>query len=424
MTTEAKVGAFTIAGFSLLIYIIMHLSGVGFGGDKGYQIDVLFNEVNGLKPGNLVRYAGVDIGKVTDTFTEPNGARVRLLIHRDVEIPDNAFFTIGADGLMSEKFVSISPMGDTEKFLQPGAVVKGDEQRGLDRLMATADSVMLDIQKLVNSLNHVFGDERVQQALIDSAVSVKEMTANMNTMSAVLARMAIHNEEDVKMMVRNLHMMSGSMMSAAARVDKMLADVDNNGQTAADLTEALANLNVTSRRIAHMAESVEGFVTDPETAENLRETLRNARGVSAKADKMLGQVSNITTETSAEVLYGAGSERYKTNADLKINMSPQDFLLFGVNDLGESNKKNLQIGSGNDTFTGRVGMMEDKVGLGLDAKINNEFRMSVDAYDPNDVRVKLRAQYQIAPSTYIVGETDNINKSEEKESFVGLRQSF
>lgn len=423
MTTEAKVGAFTLIGFAFLSYIIIHLSGMGFG-DKGYPVHVLFNEVNGLKPGNLVRYAGVDIGKVDDVHVEPDGAKVRLLINSGVKIPDTAIVGIGADGLMGEKYISISPGAETNGFLKAGDAINGKDQQGLDRLLVTADSVLLDIQKLVQSLNTVFGDERVQNALIDSAVSVKELTENLNRMSAVMARMAINNEQDVKAMVTNLKFMSGSMMNAAGRVEHMLATLDNNGQTATDLREAIANLNATSKRVENMAVSIEGVVTDPETAENLKATLRNARGVSEKANRMMNQVSNIKTETSAEVLYSAGAKEYKTNADIRINTSPNDFLLLGINDIGEGNKANVQVGSGNDKFASRVGLIDSKAGVGLDAKINNEFRMSVDAYDPNDLRVKLRAQYEVAPETFIVGETDSINKSQNRESFVGMRHSF
>lgn len=423
MTTEAKVGAFTVVGFAFLTYIIIHLSGMGFG-DKGYPVHVLFNEVNGLKPGNLVRYAGVDIGKVDDVHVEPDGAKVRLLINSGVKIPDTAIVGIGADGLMGEKYISISPGAETNGFLKAGDAINGKDQQGLDRLLVTADSVLLDIQKLVQSLNNVFGDERVQNALIDSAVSVKELTENLNRMSAVMARMAINNEQDVKAMVTNLKFMSGSMMNAAGRVEHMLATLDNNGQTATDLREAIANLNATSKRVENMAVSIEGVVTDPETAENLKATLRNARGVSEKANRMMNQVSNIKTETSAEVLYSAGSKEYKTNADIRINTSPNDFLLLGINDIGEGNKANVQVGSGNDKFASRVGLIDSKAGVGLDAKINNEFRMSVDAYDPNDLRVKLRAQYEVAPETFIVGETDSINKSQNRESYVGMRHSF
>lgn len=423
MTTEAKVGAFTIAGLALFLYVVLQFGGMGMS-DKGYPVNVVFNEVNGLKPGNLVRYAGVDIGKVDEVRAEPDGAKVRLLIHHDVKIPDTALISIGADGLMGEKYISISPGAETGNFLKAGDVVSGKDQQGLDRLLVTADSVLLDIQKLVQSLNKVFGDERVQNALIDSAVNIKELTANLNQMSMVMARMAINNEQDVKAMVTNLNLMSGSMMRAAARVDQMLANLDNDGQTATDLRLAIANLNATSKRIEHMAVSVESFVTDPETAENLKVTLRNARGVSEKADRMMQQVSSMKAQTSAEILYSAGDEQYKANADVKLHTSPNDFILIGVNDIGESNKTNLQIGSGSDKFTGRVGVINSKAGIGLDTKINQDFKMSVDAYDPNDVRVKLRAEYEVAPKTFIVGETDGINKSDDRQSFVGMRQSF
>ena len=57
MTTEAKVGAFTLIGLALLAYMIVHLSGFSFSGSKGYNINVLFSQANGLRPGAVVRYA-------------------------------------------------------------------------------------------------------------------------------------------------------------------------------------------------------------------------------------------------------------------------------------------------------------------------------------------------------------------------------
>lgn len=425
MTTEAKVGAFTLMALALLGYIAAHLGGYGFGSEKGYEVQAVFGQVNGLKSGNLVRYAGVDVGKVSHIVAEGNGAKVTLFIQPAVKIPAGAMISIGSDGLMGEKFIAISP-GDTEitDFLKAGDVIDGIDQQGLDHLMVTADSVLLDIQKLVQSLNAVFGDERVKNALIDSAINTNELTRNLNQMSAVMARMAITNEEDMRMLVSNLTLMSKSMVSAAARVDGMLADLDNNGQTASDLRGAIANLNSTSRRVENMAIALEGVVTDPETAQSIKETLRNARGVTEKADRMLRQVSDIKTEASAEVLYSAGAEQYRTNADIRIHTSPNDFFLIGVNDIGEGNKTNLQIGSGSDKFTGRVGVFDNKAGIGLDTKLNPGLKFSVDAYDLDDLRVRLRAQYEVAPDTFFVGQTDNVNKSDERESFVGIRRSI
>lgn len=423
MTTEAKVGAFTLLALALLGYIAAYLG--SFGSEKGYAVQAVFGQVNGLKSGNLVRYAGVDIGKVSDIVAEGSGAKVTLSIQPEVKIPAGALISIGSDGLMGEKFIAISP-GDMEiaGFLKDGDMIKGANQQGLDDLMVNANSVLLDIQKMVNSLNVVFGDERVKNALIDSAINTNELTRNLNQMSAVMARMAITNEEDMRMLINNLALMSKSMVSAAARVDGMLTDLDNNGQTVSDLRGAIANLNSTSRRVENMAIALEGVVTDPETAQSIKETLRNARGVTEKADRMLRQVSDIKTEVSAEVLYSGGADKYRTNADIRLHTSPNDFFLIGVNDIGEGNKTNLQIGSGSDKFAGRVGVFDNKAGVGMDTKLNDGLKFSVDAYDPNDFRVRLRAQYEFAPDTFLVGQTDNVNKSDERESFVGIRNSF
>ena len=130
MTTEAKVGAFTLIGLALLAYMIVHLSGFSFSGSKGYNINVLFSQANGLRPGAVVRYAGVEIGTVKNVMAEEQGAKVVLSIDPGTKITKKAQFVISSDGLMGEKFIDILPSSDSpEEFLEPGAVVSGASGR-------------------------------------------------------------------------------------------------------------------------------------------------------------------------------------------------------------------------------------------------------------------------------------------------------
>ena len=64
-TEEVKVGALTLGGLVIFLFVISFLGIFNFAG-KGYTLNVLYDEVNGLKIGNEVRYAGVPIGKVED----------------------------------------------------------------------------------------------------------------------------------------------------------------------------------------------------------------------------------------------------------------------------------------------------------------------------------------------------------------------
>jgi len=219
-------------------------------------------------------------------------------------------------------------------------------------------------------------------------------------------------------------MMSQSAKSAADGMDKMIRDFSQDGQTAEQMRQAIVNLSSTSRRIENMAANLEPVVADPQTAQDLKDILTNAKMVTAHANSMMNQVSNIKAEPGIDFLYNGGKDQWLTNFDLKVSANPNQFLLLGVDDIGGANQTNLQIGSGTDMFAGRVGIIDSKVGLGLDSYINDKLKFSLDAYDPNDIRLKFRAQYEFMPDTYLVGQTNNVNKSAERVTYFGIRHTF
>lgn len=422
LSTEAKVGSVTLVALALLAYMIIHLGGFTFG-DKGYPVTAVFNQVNGLKEGNLVRYAGVEVGRVKAVTVAPDGVNVILTINPDVQIPEGAHFTIGTDGLLGEKFINIIPPPNSSGIIPPNAVVRGEMPQDLDQLIATADKVLIDIQKLVQSLNDVLGDENVRASLKDSALNARAITDNLKNMTAAMARMAEQNEADVGTMVTNMKYMSASLRDVTARVDNMVANLDNDGETARDLRETIENIKTTSVRVEKMAASLEGVVTDPETSRNIKETLKNTREVSEKANKMMNKVQSVKTQAGFDMMYNSDKGKYRSDADVRI-ATDDNFAVIGVSDIGQGSRTNLQVGKGTDDFAVRAGIVEGQAGIGLDTKIGGQMRLSLDAYDPNDLRLKLRTQFQVAPDTYIVGQSDSINKNSKENTYVGIRRTF
>ncbi|MDR3561799.1 MAG: MlaD family protein [Negativicutes bacterium] len=426
LSTEAKVGAMTLIGFLLLAFMVIHLGDFSFG-EKGYPLKATFSQVAGLKDGNTVRYAGVEVGRVTGVKATPGGVEVTMRINPGIKIPEGAKFAIGTDGLLGEKFINITPPRTLASYMAPGSEVRGEDPQSLEQLVTTADRTLADVQKLIQSLNEVFGDDKVKAAMRDSAINAREITARLNEFSAALARMALNNEQDINVMVNNLRAMSDSLRAVAARADNMVANVDNNGQTAKDVRETIENLKKTSIRVEKIAASLEGVATDPETVRNIKDTLKNTREVSEKANKMLTKIDAVSVQPGFEVMYNGHTSQYRSDADLRITTSPQDFAVLGVTNIGGKDKSNLtnfQIGKGDSHFAARAGVVEGKAGVGADTQIGTQMRLSLDVYDPNDVRVKLRTQFQIAPDTYIVGETDSLNKHPEQNTYVGIRRTF
>lgn len=426
MSNEAKVGIFTVIGLVLLTAIVLYLSGFNPAEEDDYSFDITFNQVTGLKPGAGVSYAGIAVGRVQAIEAYKDKAKVTVEIRGGTQIAKDSLFTINSDGLMGEKFISIMPpQHPTGVYLAGGESVQGVDEKGLDYLLAQAGTTLVDVQELIKSMNTILGNKNVQNSLIQTAVNLNELTGNMNELMRVMSNLAVNNQQDIDKMIKNLSAMTASMASAADEIDSMLNDFSGDGQTAENMKTAIANLAATSQSIQKMAANMEPVIADPATAQKLQNIIDNASNISTRADTMMNKVSNIKVKTGVDALYSGGESDWAVNADVRVYSNPNSFLLIGADDIGgDDSGTNLQVGTGNGTVTGRGGLIDDKVGVGIDFKTSDKTQFSVDAYDPDDLRVKLRGQYELADDTYLIGQIKDVNDSDDRAAYLGLRQEF
>lgn len=421
-TSEAKVGLVTIIAGLLLAGMIVMIGGLQYG-QRGYPVQVVFSQVAGLKPGNVVRYAGVDIGKVDSMAIAPTGIIVKTLIDSETSIPTGAKFSIGSDGLMGEKFIEVTPPRVAGASLKPNALVQGEAPAGLDEFLATAETVMKKIDVLVTSLNDVLGNETVKGSLRDSAVNLEQITANLAALSNSMARAMGDSEQDLVQVVRNLQQLTTSLNIAAEHAAQMMSDLDNDGRTAADLRQTIANIRQTSARVEKMADSLESVVTDPTTSRDLTATISNARQVSEKANRLLTSVEQLEVSGTLELLAGSGHSNYQTNADLMLKTSSRNFLRLGVKDIGEHERLNMQLGQNIGSWSARVGVFDNKAGVGIDKRLGSKMSVFVDVFEPNDVKLRYGGQYLLAPNLYLVGHSEE-REHAGRQQFWGLKQGF
>lgn len=426
MSNEAKVGIFTVIGLVLLTAIVLYLSGFNPTEEDDYSFDITFNQVTGLKPGAGVSYAGIAVGRVQAIEAYKDKAKVTVEIRGGTQIAKDSLFTINSDGLMGEKFISIMPpQHPSGVYLAGGESVQGVDEKGLDYLLAQAGTTLVDVQELIKSMNTILGNKNVQNSLIQTAVNLNELTGNMNELMRVMSNLAVNNQQDIDKMIKNLSAMTASMASAADEIDSMLNDFSSDGQTAENMKTAIANLAATSQSIQKMAANMEPVIADPATAQKLQNIIDNASNISTRADTMMNKVSNIKVKTGVDALYSGGESDWAVNADVRVYSNPNSFLLIGADDIGgDDSGTNLQVGTGNGTVTGRGGLIDDKVGVGIDFKTSDKTQFSVDAYDPDDLRVKLRGQYELADDTYLIGQIKDVNDSDDRAAYLGLRQEF
>lgn len=98
-------------------------SGVGTG--AGYKVSANFSNATGVSVGSDVRIGGIKIGVVTATDLDPQTyeAVIRMHVSEDTALPADSSAAIVGSGLLSDKFIQITPGGD-EKMLADGGKIE------------------------------------------------------------------------------------------------------------------------------------------------------------------------------------------------------------------------------------------------------------------------------------------------------------
>ncbi|MFP4391754.1 MAG: outer membrane lipid asymmetry maintenance protein MlaD [Desulfohalobiaceae bacterium] len=140
---ELTVGAFVLLGLICLGYLTLQLGQMQFFGSDYYQLQARFSNVSGLRSGNSVQIAGVQVGQVEDIELnqEKYVAMVKLRIQKGIRLSDDSMAAIKTSGLIGDKYISISP-GGSGIYLEPGETI-------------IETQAPLDIEELVGK--YVFG---------------------------------------------------------------------------------------------------------------------------------------------------------------------------------------------------------------------------------------------------------------------------
>ena len=434
MSVEAKVGAFTVGGLMLLGGATAGLSDFHFGGNDDLILYAGFKQVVGLQQQSDVRLSGVLVGKVTKIANEGTGVTVTMQINPDTKIPKQSRVSISSSGVMGEKFINFQPKVDNGEYLENGAYLYGADEAGMNQMFDGLSKVLDEVQVLLKDFQAIVGDDTFKKSVVEMSKNMQEASGNVNNMTETFEKLAVENEENFNNMVQGMNEAVAGMNRAMANVEHMTENIDKfagDPQTVAELRNTLSNISKTSDKVANMAENMNKFAGDPKVAEDLKATVGNVRSISERADKMMGKVegtadkiSKIDVTPSIDILYSGKARNWDTNFNLNVT-SDDKSLILGAEDIGDHTKLNLQGGKRfNQNFGARVGIIAGKPGIGLDAYAGKDWKFSAEAYDLNHGRVRLKSQYRIADSTYLLGEWHDVNKKRDRAVYFGLKQEF
>ena len=87
---------------------------------------------------------------------------------------------------------------------------------------------------------------------------------------------------------------------------------------------------------------MDNAVGDPQTAEDIKTTIRNARQMSEKAGNMMGKLEDIKVKPSADLLYSGAKDDWKADFNVDIGPETGNFLRAGLDDIGDGDRGNFE----------------------------------------------------------------------------------
>jgi phospholipid/cholesterol/gamma-HCH transport system substrate-binding protein len=159
ISQKIKLGGFTLLGILILIGGIFSIGSKKNMFSRNFLIFGMFKNISGLQVGNVVRFAGINIGSVTSINIENDttiriGMRLKEKVHPFLK--KDAMASIGTDGLMGDKLVNISPgFGKENRLLEHRGYIRTVNPVEFDKIINRISNVADNAEMITSSLANI-----------------------------------------------------------------------------------------------------------------------------------------------------------------------------------------------------------------------------------------------------------------------------
>lgn len=285
-------GAVTIALIAASVIGVLVLNADVFA-DR-YTVSARFTDAAGISPGDTVRVAGVDAGRVESVQESDGAVEVVLAVDRDVELSGDTAAAVQVETVLGTKFVRLTTGDDWDHPLQDGDTITDtttpvellDLQNTGTRLFDESDGAALN--DLMDSVSQITDGKRVEvEAIIDGlgdltrVVSDREAQARRLLDSAeTLTGTLAERDDELVSAVDSLNVVVGDLAERRTALVELLRSTsaaarqvtDLVGDNRADLDVVLDEVNVTldtigrhqvdlAQSVAYLGVAIEGFAS-------------------------------------------------------------------------------------------------------------------------------------------------------------------
>jgi phospholipid/cholesterol/gamma-HCH transport system substrate-binding protein len=256
---NAQLGGLVIAGILFLVFTLYMIGKNQNIFGASITITAVVENVNGLVPGNNVRFKGMNVGTVKSVdMANDSSLHVVLYIQKKMVpfIKKNALTSIGTDGLMGNKIIQVIPQSGFAENVEEGDIIYAAKPISTDNMMQRLDSSSEYFEK--------------------TTVNLYEITSKLNKSESLWALLSDSLlTGDIKDAVRELRVASGRASEMARAGNQLMVDLKDG--------EGL----------------VQKIFKDPEVADDFTVSLEKIKESSDQASKIIGDVKTLIENLEA-----------------------------------------------------------------------------------------------------------------------------
>ncbi len=457
---ETKVGFFSITALLAVCFAFLWLNGSQLF-QRGNTIEAVFDRVEGLKPGASIQLAGVDVGRVSRIYFEDRRVIVVMRINRNIQLPQSVKVLIASSGIVGDKYLDIVPC-------KPGEVpanskrLFGESPVTIEQFYTTAYEVLDSLHAVAYSLKNFLADPEVTDSLRNTVnrmdkisadleeitaqfhnINMAEIFGRINHIALMMESLSETNGPKLNELVSNITGVSSQLAEIALTANRLLKSMDD-GQTGENLKQTIANAkeitadlekfttilankqqnieqllqdaHETMQAIKKAADSIDNVLNQISTGDNpiskVQKTLNDTSEAVDKVNNYLAAFEQISVKNGIGVNYQPDKEPM-LDYEMNLSFNPQNSILLGLKDIGRDNMATFQWVLTSPKYLTRVGIYQNKFGLGLDVPLSSRLLLGFNLWDNYSPNIGIHSAWEISPNWSLsLGGESNLKTDE------------
>jgi len=316
LSVEKKVGMFFVLGL-IILGVLLEVGEKWNPFEKNVPYKTFLTSITGLKSGDPVRLAGVDVGKITKITILTDKIEIDFEVKPGTQIRTDTVAGLRLTNLLGGQFLGLSFGTPKAALLPAGSVVTGKDVANIDIIVDNVSDLAKDFKALIINLNKNQEEvlHKVSAILDDNRGNLKGTITNLKNITEKFDRgdgslaLLLNDKKlysDASSAMASFNGVAGKIERGEGTLGKLINDDTFYRDASAvvtdlkvgvkDLNAGMRNVNEITAKINHGEGTIGKLVNDDALYNQLRDATKDVGEIAHKINSGQGTIGKLVNE--------------------------------------------------------------------------------------------------------------------------------